>query len=132
MELPIELRSWWWEVKPDENELVPDDGYRLAGWTLELVVDGRTYALGRSDNRSREVNFYGTRLQPTPETSSPYSDDFGDVQRIRGGVPYDDPIFVKAARWLLDQPGIDQLRVFLDDVEYSNNPFVPVDPDRLG
>ncbi len=48
------------------------------------------------------------------------------------GVPYDDPIFVKAARWLLDQPGTDQLRVFLDDIEYSSNPFVPVDPDRLG
>lgn len=83
---------------------------------LKLIVDGRVYALSRNDDRSKEVNFHGTRTVPTPETSSPYSDDFGDVQRIRGGVPYNDPIFVKAARWLLDQPGIEQLRVFLNDV----------------
>ncbi len=47
------------------------------------------------------------------------------------GVPYDDPIFVKAARWLLDQSGIEQLCVFTQDSEFPGVSFIPVDPQRL-
>lgn len=127
-DVPIELRSWWYEEKlePGDN---PQSYY--SGWILELVVDGRVYGLGRNDKRPRVVNFYGTQAVPTPQSASPYPEDVGEVQRMGGGVPYDDPIFVKAARWLLDQPGIEKLKVFTQDPEYPGISFVPVDPQRL-
>ncbi len=124
----IELRSWWYEEKlePGDN---PQSYY--SGWILELIVDGRVYALNRNDKRPGQVNLFGTRAAPTPQSASPYPEDPGAVRRIGRGVPYYDPIFVKAARWLLDQPGIEKLRVFTDDPEYPGISFAPVDPQKL-
>lgn len=127
----ITLRAWPFEVKPEEADENGEAGgyeYHYAGWNYELVVDGRIYVLGRRSDEPERVDFYGTTATPTPEGCD---EPAGDYEGISGGVPYKDAVFVKAARWLLKQPGIERLTVFTSDPEFPDNHFVSVDPQRF-
>lgn len=53
------------------------------------------------------------------------------TEQIRGGVPYSDPVFAEAARWLLRLPGVERLTVFTSDPEFPDDAYAPVDPSRL-
>lgn len=125
--VPVQLRVWLFE---DSGLAVEGGGFDMyyAGWDYELIVDGRVYGLRRYQDEADEVAFHGTSRAPTPEGSDSHPPDEG----IQAGVPYDDPRFVKAALWLLDQPGIERLTVFTSDPpKYPEQSYVPVDPARL-
>lgn len=53
------------------------------------------------------------------------------AEPIRGGVPYDDPVFAEAARWLLQLPSVNRLTVLTSDPEFPETAYAPVDPGRL-
>ncbi len=80
-----------------------------------------TYLCSRPPER---VDVLGILHAPTSEDSGGI---LGADELIEGGIPYDDEVFVKAARWLLEQPGIDRLTVLTRDPPG----YVPVDSARL-
>ncbi|MBA3339779.1 MAG: hypothetical protein H0T54_08590 [Geodermatophilaceae bacterium] len=125
--MSIELRVWMFE---DSGRALDDGGFDTfyAGWLYQLAVDGCVYALRRYRDTSKEVSFQGTRQALTPCDSEEFE---GPEVPIRGGVPYTDPVFVKAAQWFLHQPGIERLTVSTSDPEYPGQSYVPVDPSRL-
>jgi hypothetical protein len=103
--------------------------YYYAGWVGELFLDDRCYLLRRYEDTAEEVSFMAVAYGVGPE------DDLmapgAPQDRIRGGVPYSDPVFVKAARWLLGQPGVERLKVFTSDSEHPDDAYPPVHPERL-
>ncbi len=125
--MAIELRAFPFEDKPDEEEPGGGYAYYYAGWIYELLLDDRVYLLRRYSDEPDRVSFQGVLEAPTKSDAN----RFGSSQRIRGGVPYDDPAFVEAALWLLDQPGIKRLCVLTSDPEFPEMPYVPVDPAGL-
>lgn len=131
--MTITLRAWPFEVKPEDadDEDGGADEYYYAGWSYELVVDSRVYVLSRDRDKPTQMDVHGTQDVPTPTQATSPSEAFAEVRRILGGVPYDDPVFVKASSWLLQQPGVERVRVFTSDPEHPDDPFVPVDPDCL-
>lgn len=91
-------------------------GSDYIGWDHELEIEGRVYRLRQYEDESA-VHFM---------SNGPTGDD-----RIRGGVPYDDPVFTRAARWVLRLAHVEQLTVFTSDPEYPDDSYAPVDLSRL-
>jgi hypothetical protein len=95
-------------------------GSDYIGATHELRIGERAYALRSYDDEPGEISFM--RVQ------DPGDDGW---QPIRGGLPYDDPVFGEAARWLLARPEINRIRVFCSSLEHPDESYPYVDPDRL-
>jgi hypothetical protein len=91
-------------------------GSDYLGWDHVLHVGPRAYGL-RQYAGEGVMNVTGNGVDGT--------------ERIRGGVPYNDPEFALAARWLLQLPGVNQLTVLTSDPEFPDDAYVPVDPGRL-
>ena len=99
-----------------EDRGIGPGGSDYLGWIHELHMADRVYVLRQYADEDA-IHFHGNGNDGT--------------EPIRGGVPYDDPVFAAAARWLLQLPGVERLTVFTDDPEFPDDAYAPVDPSRL-
>jgi hypothetical protein len=104
--------------------------YYYAGWTGELFLRDRGYVLRRYEDTPEEVSFQLVEYDVRPGDDLLHPRALGEGY-IKGGVPYSDPVFVEAARWLLARPWIEKLTVLTSDPEYPDDAYAPVDPRRL-
>ena len=74
---------------------------------------------------------YGLRQYAHDDEMSFTGNGADGTEPIRGGVPYTDPVFAEAVRWLLQLPGVERLSVLTSDPEFPDGGYAPVDPRRL-
>jgi hypothetical protein len=103
-----------------EDRGIGPGGSDYLGWIYELEIAGRTYGLRSYDDEPGRIAFMDVRMAGESEPGP-----------IRGGVPYADAVFARAARWLLATGEHSAITVLCSDPEHPNDAYVPVDPDRL-
>lgn len=99
-----------------EDRGIGPGGSDYLGWTHVLEIADRVYAL-RQYADDDVIAF----MSGGAEGNKP----------IRGGVPYADPVFARAASWLVQLPSVERLIVLTSDPEFPDDAYAPVDPSRL-
>ena len=132
MRVDVQVETWIEEPGPLEQHYPQV----MRCWSYAITVAGRTYRAERNDYAGDELVTFTCFSHPVKgpkDGREPFDDDDPDGDRrepFRGGqIPYDDPLFVTAARAALRIDGVRRLAV---DISTETGVPVPVDPARLG